>query len=56
MYEKAITFASLPSQWEIHLNPERRQRWISEAEKWQDRFQKLKRYWKKFASKALDHS
>jgi hypothetical protein len=33
MDEKARTFALLSSEWEIHLNPEWRRRWITEAEK-----------------------
>jgi hypothetical protein len=42
MDEKARTFALLSSEWEIHLNPEWRRRWISEAEKWQDKIPKAK--------------
>ena len=47
MDEKARTFASLPSQWEIHLNPEWRQRWISESEKWQDKIPEAKAFLQK---------
>ena len=40
--EKARTFAMLASQWELHPSQEWRQRWISEAEKWQDQIPEAK--------------
>jgi hypothetical protein len=35
--EKTRTFSILPSQGEIHQDPEWRQRWTKDAEKWQDK-------------------
>jgi hypothetical protein len=35
--EKVRTFRMLLNQWDIHLSPEWRRRWIIEAEKWQDK-------------------
>jgi hypothetical protein len=51
--EKARTFAMLPSQWDLHPSQEWRQRWISEAEKWQDKIPEAKVFLKKFANKVL---
>ena len=47
MNEKARTFASLLGEWEIHLNPEWRKGWISEADKWHDKIPKAKAFLKK---------
>jgi hypothetical protein len=45
--EKTRTFSILPSQWEIHPDPQWRQRWINEAEKWQDQIPEAKEFLKK---------
>ena len=45
--EKTRTFSILPSQWEIHQNQEWRQRWIKDAENWQDRIPEAKEFLKK---------
>lgn len=45
--EKARTFAMLASQWSLHPNPEWRQRWIDEAEKWQDKIPEAKEFLQK---------
>jgi hypothetical protein len=45
--EKARTFAMLDSQWNLHPNPEWRQRWIDEPEKWQDKIPEAKEFLKK---------
>jgi hypothetical protein len=37
----------LASQWELHPSPEWRQRWINEAEKWQDTIPEAKALLKK---------
>jgi hypothetical protein len=37
----------LHSQWELHPSPEWRQRWINEAEKWQDKVPEAKVFLKK---------
>jgi hypothetical protein len=47
MDEKARTFAMLASQWELHPNPAWRQRWINEAEKWQNNIPEAKVFLKK---------
>jgi len=45
--EKARTFAMLASQWELHPNSEWRQRWINDAERWQDKVPEAKGLLKK---------
>ena len=45
--EKARTFSSLASQWDLHPNLEWRQRWINEAQKWQDKIPEAKSFLKK---------
>jgi hypothetical protein len=45
--KKSRTFSILPSQWEIHPDQEWRQRWINEAEKWQDKIPEAKEFLKK---------
>jgi len=45
--EKARTFSILPSQWDIHPDQKWRQRWIEEAEKWQDIIPEAKQFLKK---------
>ena len=42
MDEKARTFSLLISQWELHTKLEWRQRWIDEAQKWQDKIPEAK--------------
>jgi hypothetical protein len=42
----------LASQWELHPNPEWRQHWISEAEKWQDKIPEAKAFLNKVCRKA----
>jgi hypothetical protein len=42
MDEKARTFSSVINQWEFHLSIEWRQRWIIEAQKWQDKIPEAK--------------
>jgi len=37
----------LPSQWDIHPDQEWRQRWIKDAEKWQDTIPEAKEFLKK---------
>ena len=45
--EKARTFLNLSSQWELHPNPEWRQRWINDALNWQDKISEAKEFLKK---------
>jgi len=45
--EKARTFSSLFSQWELHPKLEWRQRWIDEAQKWQDEIPEAKQFLQK---------
>jgi hypothetical protein len=45
--EKARTFFMLASQWNLHPNPEWRQRWINEAKKWQDKIPEAKAFLKR---------
>jgi hypothetical protein len=40
--EKTRLFSMVLSQWELHPSQEWRQRWIREAEKWQDRISEAK--------------
>ena len=51
--EKTRTFRMLPSQWDIHPDREWRQRWIKEAEKWQDQIPEAKEFLKKVNSNTL---
>ena len=51
--EKARTFSMLPSQWELHPSQEWRQRWISEAEKWQDKIPEAKTFLERFAGRVI---
>ena len=45
--EKARTFSSLISQWELHPSIEWRQRWIIEAQKWQDKIPEANQFLQK---------
>jgi hypothetical protein len=47
MDERARTFGALFSQWELHPKPEWRQRWIAEAQKWQDKIPEAKQFLQK---------
>jgi hypothetical protein len=47
MDEKARTFSSLISQWELHPSIEWRQRWIVEGQKWQDKIPEAKQFLQK---------
>jgi hypothetical protein len=47
MDEKARTFSSLISQWELHSSVEWRQRWISEGKKWENQIPEAKAFLQK---------
>jgi hypothetical protein len=47
MDEKARTFSSLISQWELHPSVEWRQRWISEGQKWENQIPEAKAFLQK---------
>jgi hypothetical protein len=47
MDEKARTFSSLISQWDLHPSVEWRQRWISEGKKWENQVPEAKAFLQK---------
>jgi hypothetical protein len=45
--EKARSFGAVYSQWDTHLDPEWRQRWINDAKKYQDTMPEAKEFLRK---------